>query len=307
MYLPMRAMNRFFASLLFLLTTATGPAIAIAQDIVVKDGEVTLSKEELAYYMSRWTKQMKESAIQDEGDRLELLNLVLTNKRLAMEADRYAAQNPEFYWNYVAQVEAFRRDLMLRDVRSKLELPDFTALAQEQYTLNRDKYALIPERRISSHILFSSPPGRDRTGVLAEAQAVLDELRAGADFVEMVELHSGEPGAAERAGKFDRWLTFGEIGVAPPYTEGLFEIAEVGQYSELVQTQFGVHIIRLDGIQEKSYRGFDEVKDVIVTELANEYRQLALKDFVAQFQMTEDVIIDAEAVDELLQSTTAAE
>ncbi|WP_165954160.1 peptidylprolyl isomerase [Seongchinamella unica] len=277
------------------------PALpAMAQNIVVQDGEFALTESELAYLVSRWTQQMRDSAIGDDGDRLELLNLSLANKKLAAEAENIAEQDPDVTWQYRLGLEAYQRDFALRWYRDQVEVPDFTELAQEQYTLNRDKYALIPERRISSHILFSAPPGVVRDDLLVKAQGVLDQLREGADFVEMVETYSGEPGAAEKQGKFDRWLKFGEIGVTPPYTEGLFTIEKIGDYSELVQTEFGIHIIRLDGIQEQSYKSFEDVKDDIVKELEAEYIQLAMKDYVGQFNMSDDVIIDHEAVEAIL-------
>ena len=283
-------------------------SFTVAETTVVRDGEVTISAEEMEVVVAGWTPQMREVAMLDEGDRLELINLAVANKKLAQEADnRFVAENKELYWDYQRAVEAYKRNYLLTHYRDNLEYPDFTELAKEQYTLNKNKYAAIPERRMSSHILFSSPPGIPRDGVLAEAQEVLDQLRAGADFNEMVARHSGEPGAAERNGKFDRWLKYGEQGVSPPYTEGLFAIEAVGDYSELVQTQFGVHIIRLDGIQEKAYKPFEEVADVIIEELRGDYTKLALKDFVAGFQMSEDTVIDQAAMDKILEPYQSAE
>lgn len=268
--------------------------------VVLADGGVTITKAELEYLVSRWTSQMREVAVTDEGDRLELLNLMLANKKVAMEADKLVAQDPELGPAYRNGIEAYQRDFVLTQYRDSIEYPNFTPLAKEQYTLQRDKYALVPETRTSSHILFSSPPGQDRTGVLAEAADVLQQLRSGADFNAMVAEHSGEPRAAERNGKFDRWLKFGEIGVSPPYTEGLFSIGAVGDYSDLVQTEFGVHIIRLDGIKDKTYKPFEEVQEKIVADLKAEYTKLEMKDFVTRFNMSEDAMINMEVIEELL-------
>ncbi len=275
--------------------------------IVVTDEGTTLTYEEFADAVTRWTPQMRKAAIADEGDRLELINLTLANKKLAAEADNYIAEHPDLKMEYLNGLRAYQRDFMLRKVADSIEMPDFNELAEEQYTVNKDKYALIPERRISSHILFSSPPGIPRDNLMVEAQEVLDELRAGADFREMVNLHSDEPGAAQKGGKFNRWVAFGEQGVSPRYSEGVFSIENVGEYSELVNSEFGIHIIRLDGIQEKSYKSFDEVKGTIVKELEDEYRRLAMKDFVAQFQMSEDTVIDNEAIQAILEPYAAQE
>jgi parvulin-like peptidyl-prolyl isomerase len=292
--------------LLILVSSASLLSLPAYSDeqIVVKDGATTLSLEELADTVTRWTPQMRRAAIQDEGDRLELINLALANKKLAEEADNYILENPQHKTEYRNGLLAYQRDFMLRKISDSIEFPDFTELAKEQYTVNKDKHALIPERRISSHILFSSPPGRDRGELTVEAQAVLDELRAGADFLEMVTLHSDEPGAVQKKGRFNRWITFGEQGVSPRYSEGVFSIENVGEYSELVNSEFGIHIIRLDGIQEKSYKTFEEVKAGMIKEMEDEYRRLAMKDYISQFQMTDEVIIDQQALEAILEPYT---
>lgn len=300
---------RFIVNALIVWSAAVFVALpATAEDrIVVTDEGTTLTYEEFTDAVTRWTPQMRAAAIADEGDRLELINLTLANKKLAGEAENYVAKHPDLKMEYLNGLRAYQRDFMLRKVADSIEVPDFTELAEEQYTVKKDRYALIPERRISSHILFSSPAGVPRDKLMVEAQEVLDQLRAGANFREMVNLHSDEPGAAQKGGKFNRWVAFGEQGVSPRYSEGLFSIENVGEYSELVNSEFGIHIIRLDGIQEKSYKSFEEVKGNIVKELEDEYRRLAMKDFVAQFQMSEGTVIDNEAIQAILEPYTAQE
>lgn len=275
--------------------------LLMAESVIVTDGDLEISDEELQFVVGKWTPQMREVALMDPGDRLELINMVVVNKRVANEAEVYVKDNPDLYWEYMQGKEAYQRNFLLQTFSNSIVTPDFTELAQEQYTVLKDKYASIPERRTSSHILFASPPGQPRDDVLAEAATVLAGLRAGEDFYQMVSQHSDEPGASERKGKFDRWLAIGEEGVAAPYVQGVFTIEAEGEYAELVETQFGVHIIRLDGIQEKSYKTFEDVRPVIEKELEADYRKLAMKDFISQFQMSEGVIIDNEAVDAILK------
>ena len=291
--------NNFLLVLLGTLVYVNASS-ALAQKYVVKDGDVTISYDEMQFLVTRWTPQMRDVALQDQGDRLELINLSLANKKVAAQADQLAKDNPDIYWDYEAGLRAYKRDYMLRHFQDNIEYPDFTELALEEYNVKKNKVALNPEKRLSSHILFASPPGLPRDDVMVKAQGVLDELLAGADFVEMVTKYSEEPGAAAKKGLFNRWMTFGDKDVSPPYSKGVFEIEKVGDYGGLVNTQFGVHIIRLDGIQEATYKPFDEVKEQLIAKYKNDYRQLALKDFVAQFHMGDDVIIDDEAIDKIL-------
>ncbi|RLQ23691.1 hypothetical protein DWB85_00610 [Seongchinamella sediminis] len=280
---------------------------AAAETTVVRDGDVSLSREELAHRVDGWTGQMRESALADPGDRLELINMEVVNKKLALAGAEIVAADPQLRLQLQSVVERFQRDILLRHHRDNMDYPDFSKLAREQYDLNPRKYALIPERRMSSHILFASPVGQPRDEVLAQAAEVLEQLRAGADFEEAVAEYSEEPGAAEKKGKVDRWMKLGEKGISPPYSEGLFNIGAVGEYSDLVQTQFGVHIIRLDGIQEESFKPFEEVAAEIEKQLRDEYTGLEMKAFVTRFNMTDEVEIDQAAIDEILAPYQQAE
>ena len=275
--------------------------------LVLEDGGVSISYDELAYLVAGWTPQMRESAIQDPGDRLELINLALANKRVAMQAEKMVDEHPELYWKYVTGLWGYQRNFVLAQQRELIEVPDFTELAREEYRVNREKIAVNPEKRLSSHILFAAQPGVPRDEILVEAQAVLDTLRSGANFEEMVAEHSDEPNAAAKKGLFNYWMTFGDQKVSPPYSKALFEIEKVGDYSELTQTQFGVHIIRLDGIEEKTYRPFEEVKSQLIEASEKEYRSLAMKDFLSRFHISEDAVIDMDAVERILAPYKTAE
>ncbi len=276
--------------------------IVFAQKTIIEDEGVNISDSEFEYLVTRWTGQMRDAAVADAGDRLELINMALANKKVARLASEVALENSSLRWSYQLGLEAYQRDFVLRQYRNSLQVPDVSNLAQEEYRVNRDKIAAVPEKRISSHILFATKPTDPsyREEIRPTAQGVLDQLRAGADFSKMVADHSDEPGADSKDGKFDRWITLGETGVSRPYTAGLFSIASVGEYSDLVSTQFGFHIIRLDDIQEKSYKPYEEVRNDIIEKLEAEYIKLSMKAYVGDFNMTDNAVIDHEAVDMII-------
>jgi parvulin-like peptidyl-prolyl isomerase len=240
---------------------------------------------------------MQRAAANDRGDRLELLNQVLTAKKLAREADRILA-GTEAYWRLSTKITSEKRKFVLQEYARNLEVPDMSELAAERYITEKEKYARVPEQRLSSHILFACAPGQcSRREMKDRAQKVLDELRGGADFVAMVEAHSGDPGSKAKGGKFNKWMGRGEVGVAGPYSQGVFEIGKVGEYSEIVSTQFGIHIIRLDGVKEEHYLPYEDVKAKIMADLEREYIKSSLMEYTRGFNMTEDAIIDDAAIE----------
>jgi hypothetical protein len=272
-----------------------------AQDYVVEDKGVGLSREELEYIVKFWTPDMQEAAANDAGDRIELLNLALSNKKIAAGADQLAEDmDPDAYWKMVLTVRNIKSKFVLNNFVDNLDIPDMSALAAERYQTQKDKYALVPEQRLSSHILLLCPAGScNRDGRRLEAQEILAELQAGANFEELAGKYSEDPGSKNKGGKFAQWLTMGQTGAEPHYVGGVFEIENVGDYSGLVDSKFGVHIIRLDDIKPAHYKSYEEVKEQIVADLRNEYIKLAAKEFDADFRLGDDVYIDGAALDEI--------
>ncbi|MCB1676150.1 MAG: peptidylprolyl isomerase [Halioglobus sp.] len=272
-----------------------------AADVVVEDGGVSLSREELEYLVKYWTPEMQHAAAVDAGDRIELLNMALAGKKIAQQAEGLPPGGDlDTYWRHIFAVRNIQRDYMVKRYLQELDIPDMSELAKERYLTEKKKYALVPEQRSSSHILLRCPAGEcDRSARRPEAQALLEELRAGADFEEMAKEKSEDPGSRAKGGKFDRWLTLGEAQVDPYFTGGVFSIEEVGEYSDVVDTRFGLHIIRLDEVRPAHYKPYEEVKDDIMAALEKEYKQLAAKEFDARYRLTDDAKIDTAAMDEI--------
>lgn len=279
------------------MVTLGATQVALADNVIEDDG-VGFTREELEYIVSTWTPNMQQSAAKDMGDRLELLNMSLRIRKMARAADSIPV-GTEAYFRYTQAIEGEKRRFLLQEFVDTIEVPDLSDLAKERYETEKEKYALVAEKRSSSHILFKCATGSSclRNEAEEQAQLVLDQLNAGADFEEMVQQHSGDPGSKAKGGKFDRWISMADTDVTPPYLLGTFKIEKVGDYSELVHSQFGLHIIRLDGIQEKYFLPYDDVKDQIKGDLETEYRKLALKDYRAQFNISDDAYIDGDAMD----------
>jgi len=274
----------------------------LTRDHAIRDGAVAISRAELEQIISRWSSEMRQAAANDYGDRLELLNMALMNKKLAAMADEMTPEeHGEAYWKLHFQIQGRKRQAIIDDFLANIEIPDMTELAEERYTTEKDRFAKVPEHRLTSHILFLCVAGQcDRTDLRPLAAEVLEQLRGGADFESLVLEHSQDPGSREKGGRYDTWFSLGQQGVEPRYTGGAFDIEEIGGYSGLVETQFGIHIIRLDDVREEHYKSYEEVRDTIVATLTSDFRKLAAQDFEASLAITDDAYINGPLVDELL-------
>jgi peptidyl-prolyl cis-trans isomerase D len=107
------------------------------------------------------------------------------------------------------------------------------------------------------HILFRMPADATpevRDSVTTRAQRVLQEARGGADFTQLAAQYSEEPGAAERGGDLGY---FGPNQMVQPFEEAAFRL-NAGEISDLVETPFGIHIIK---VEDKRLPEFEPMKD----------------------------------------------
>ena len=100
------------------------------------------------------------------------------------------------------------------------------------------------ERRRSAHILLSVDDDRDEAAAIELAGELRTRVEAGEDFAALAEEFSADTGSASQGGD----LGFAVRGTfVPPFERALFDLS-VGELSEPVVSQFGVHLIRLDEI-----------------------------------------------------------
>jgi peptidyl-prolyl cis-trans isomerase D len=116
------------------------------------------------------------------------------------------------------------------------------------------------EERRASHILLAVPAGasdEEKSKVLAKAQDLRDQLKkAPGRFAELAKQHSQDLGSGEQGGD----LGFFQRGFMVKEFEDAVFAMEPGAISEPVETQYGYHIIRLDGIKPVKTTPFENVK-----------------------------------------------
>lgn len=103
-----------------------------------------------------------------------------------------------------------------------------------------------------SHILFTVPNGADaktRAKIKAHAEQVLAQVRANpSSFAKLARQDSQDPGSAKNGGDLG---FFAKGMMVKPFEDAAFKL-KPGQISDLVETQYGYHILRLNAIKGNS-------------------------------------------------------
>ncbi len=143
--------------------------------------------------------------------------------------------------------------LSLGDVGTGLQVSE--SQLRERYEKAKDSY-VEPERRQARHILITAEKPADEAKAKAQADALYAQIIAGKDFAELAKASSKDAGSAPQGGDLG-WAD--RTVYVPAFADALFSMKE-GEVSKPVKTQFGYHLIKLEGIQAGKSKTFDDVK-----------------------------------------------
>jgi peptidyl-prolyl cis-trans isomerase D len=157
-------------------------------------------------------------------------------------------------------------ELSLAELASKVTVDDaqLKSYYDEQKAKSPERY-VQPEQRRVSHILLQVPDPKDDAAVKAKAESILKRAQSGEDFAKLATEFSQDPGSAQKGGDLGWADRKAYVG---PFADAAFGMKE-GEIKGPVKTQFGYHILKLEGIQPTAVKTFEQAKD----ELTAEYRQ----------------------------------
>ena len=126
----------------------------------------------------------------------------------------------------------------------------------------------------ASHILFK---GEDETeaaksAAKAEARRILAEIKRGASFAEMARIH-GTDGTATRGGDLG-W--FGEGRMVEPFEKAVFDATKTGLLNDVVETDFGYHIIEITAVKTNTTFKVATIEKEIIA--SDDTRNMAYRD-----------------------------
>jgi peptidyl-prolyl cis-trans isomerase C len=136
-----------------------------------------------------------------------------------------------------------------------------------------------PEQVRASHILLRvalEAPEAEKDPIRARAGELLMQARQGADFAQLARDNSEDPGSGANGGDLG---FFGRGDMVPPFEAATFAL-ELNGISDIVETQFGYHIIKLTGRQPGGTVPFEEASARIEQFLKQQNVQSGVQNFV---------------------------
>ncbi|RSZ34363.1 MULTISPECIES: SurA N-terminal domain-containing protein [unclassified Variovorax] len=154
------------------------------------------------------------------------------------------------------------------------------------YEQNASRFGTKEERR-ASHILITAPSSMsaaDREKAKAKAEQLLaDVKKAPNTFAEVARKNSQDPGSAEKGGDLD-FVTKGAM--VKPFEDAMFALKK-GEISNVVETEFGYHIIHLTDVKPAVVPPFEQVRATIENEMRS---QQATQEFAKAAETFTDAV-----------------
>ncbi|MDY0091363.1 MAG: peptidylprolyl isomerase [Candidatus Vecturithrix sp.] len=219
------------------------------------------------------------------------VGIAVTDEVVNQRYEAFKAQRPDVPEE---QVKPFiKNELMIQQMIEQEIVSKITVSDEEMQQYYEEKKAQFkePEQIQASHILVQVAPDasqEDKDAAKAKIDAILVQLNEGKDFGELAKEHSDCP-SKEQGGD----LGFFARGMMVKSFEDVAFGLDEGGISDIVETQFGYHIIKLTGKKAERDVPFDEVKDQLKQGLFQQKRNTEITSWIdtmkeqAQIEMIE--------------------
>lgn len=229
---------------------------AAAFDVLLQQREVQVQRFNVKDYLSRITPSDAE---------LEAYYKDPAN------ASQFQSQEMASIEFLVLDLDALKKDVNVSEDKLR-----------EYFKTNESRYTVAEERR-ASHILIKTEPSAsadDKAKAKAKAEALLAEVRkAPGTFADVARKNSQDPGSAAQGGDLD---FFGRGGMTKAFEDAAYAMKQ-GEISNVIETEFGYHIIMLTAVRGGEKKPFEAVRAEIEDDVRKQVAQARYAEAAEQF------------------------
>lgn len=272
----MAGMNLVVALVLALVIGAAAAAVpkpgdpAAAAAVIASQGQVSVTLADFDGYIERNVPADKRAGLLSSGERiLSIVGNLLLNNQLAAEARELGIDRDPMVADQLGKgdEDAILAKVRMERFKSTLEVPDFTELARERYSLDPEHYAIPASTDIRQIVISTN--GRGVEAAQALAGTVHAEAIANPDaFDALITKHSDDPNKAQTLGVMQ---DMEDPKYTPALRDAALALAQPGDVSQPVKTPSGFHILQLIQRTAERPRSFDEVREEMTAKMREEW------------------------------------
>ncbi len=196
----------------------------------------------------------------------------------------FKAQMAQMGYTEEALKNEIKRSKAIQQLVGKKVLADVSVSEEElkdYYESNPEKFK-SPERVKARHILVSALPEIEESKkeeARKKIETIKEKLNSGEDFEKLASEYSDCPSKQE-GGNLDY---FARGQMVKPFEDVAFSL-NPGETSDIVKTQFGYHIIKVDDKEPAKSISFEEARSELEEQFKNQKARKAIADYIAQLK-----------------------
>ena len=288
-------MSKFLITigLLFLYSVVQANDAVDTSGILAQRGNGVVTQADFAARAEKIPENIRRPTLRDRNRVRDVINTLLTRAQLVSDAREAGFdKDPLIAKRMELAAEAELADAWAHHYVDISPAADYEQLAYEFFILNKDEIQTSPKIDVS-HILISR---ENRTYEEAKllADSVTEKIKTDPGlFDELIVEYSEDPSAASNNGKFYA-VKKGDMVAA--FEKSAFSL-KVGEISEPVKTEYGYHIIRLDGRIEPKQMSFEQVKQKLINSERKKHEDRVMRDYLhsltsQEVKMTEEALLE---------------
>jgi peptidyl-prolyl cis-trans isomerase C len=268
------------STLIVLLGVLSSHGRTTEQDVVVAivNDHIQITKQELDAAIENYQQRRRKNFTTEE-EKIALVKNLIRRQLILQQDDTAAYRNDPLIAERVQKYEDnlviekyLREHIVQRMEASEDELKNY-------YKMHRADFSSPPKVE-ARHILLRSRK---------EAEMVAEKLRQGEDFVQLAYDYSIDLPLARQGGMMAAAPI--QKGEALDQIDRVLFSLNVGQVSDIVETEFGFHIIRVDKIIPPEIKTFKEVKKEIRKKIGWQRHSELYKEMTSQLEQQAEIKI----------------
>lgn len=249
-------------SLLLAALPLLGGNASAADVALVQGANIHITTADVRAELQRMTAEAREQMLGQPQALLHLMDRLYLRRAFAAQAEGTSLlKDPQIQYQLLTAREVVMAEAHANRVTAAAK-PDSAAvdkLAQTIYKAEPERF-VVPAQTRARHILIQGANTESR----AQAEKLLADLKAGANFEDLAKSHSADPGSAAKGGDLG---FFGKGRMVKPFEQALDALQKPGDLSGVVESNFGFHIIRLEERQLAATKPYSEVRDSLHAEV----------------------------------------
>lgn len=231
--------------------------------LVTGEGGAAVTRADIEVALERVPEASRDAVMARLDNLSRQAEQIYIRRVLAADALREGLDKSPEVASALAQArERILSDAKLAALTRSVKLSDeaLAAYARDVYKSNPKRFEHPAQTRARHILIGNSPDGKQKE----RAEELLARIQAGLPFEEAARDFSGDYASAAKGGDLG-WFTAGTM--VKPFEDAVAKLSKPGEIGpEVVETQFGFHVIQLVNRREAGIQPFEEVRETLERE-----------------------------------------